>query len=62
MKIILKLFDCLDLATFFDAGANYFGGYPWEPATKAIRERESPITLLRPILFFEVKKTGAPVL
>lgn len=38
-----------DLATFFGEGnawrlvPNYFGGYPWEPATKAILERESPI-------------------
>lgn len=39
-----------DLATFFGEGnawrlvPNYFGGYPWEPATKAILQRESPIT------------------
>jgi len=38
-----------DLATFFGEGnawrlvPNYFGGYPWDPATKAILERESPI-------------------
>lgn len=38
-----------DLATFFGEGnawrlvPNYFGGYPWEPATKATIERESPI-------------------
>ena len=39
-----------DLSTFFGEGnawrlvPNYFGGYPWEKATKAILERESPIT------------------
>ena len=39
-----------DLATFFGEGnawrlvPNYFGGYPWEPATRAILQRESPIT------------------
>jgi dipeptidyl aminopeptidase/acylaminoacyl peptidase len=39
-----------DLSTFFGEGnawrlvPNYFGGYPWETATKAILERESPIT------------------
>ncbi|MBM3415923.1 MAG: S9 family peptidase [Bacteroidetes bacterium] len=38
-----------DLATFFGEGnawrlvPNYFGGYPWEPATKATLGRESPI-------------------
>jgi dipeptidyl aminopeptidase/acylaminoacyl peptidase len=38
-----------DLATFFGEGnawrlvPNYFGGYPWEAATKATLERESPI-------------------
>ncbi|HLZ87317.1 MAG TPA: S9 family peptidase, partial [Puia sp.] len=38
-----------DLATFFGEGnawrlvPNYFGGYPWEPATKAILQKESPI-------------------
>lgn len=38
-----------DLATFFGEGnawrlvPNYFGGYPWEAATKATIERESPI-------------------
>ena len=44
-----------DLATFFGEGnawrlvPNYFGGYPWEPATKAILERESPITYVENI-------------
>lgn len=44
-----------DLATFFGEGnawrlvPNYFGGYPWEPATKAILERESPITYVQNI-------------
>ncbi|AXY76542.1 S9 family peptidase [Paraflavitalea soli] len=39
-----------DLATFFGEGnawrlvPNYFGGYPWQPETKTILERESPIT------------------
>jgi dipeptidyl aminopeptidase/acylaminoacyl peptidase len=39
-----------DLSTFFGEGnawrlvPNYFGGYPWQTATKAILERESPIT------------------
>ncbi len=38
-----------DLATFFGEGnawrlvPYYFGGYPWEPATKATLTRESPI-------------------
>lgn len=44
-----------DLATFFGEGnawrlvPNYFGGYPWEPATKAILQRESPITYVNNI-------------
>lgn len=44
-----------DLATFFGEGnawrlvPNYFGGYPWEPKTKAILERESPITYVENI-------------
>ncbi len=44
-----------DLATFFGEGnawrlvPNYFGGYPWEAATKAILERESPITYVKDI-------------
>jgi dipeptidyl aminopeptidase/acylaminoacyl peptidase len=44
-----------DLATFFGEGnawrlvPNYFGGYPWEPATKKILERESPITYVQNI-------------
>jgi dipeptidyl aminopeptidase/acylaminoacyl peptidase len=44
-----------DLATFFGEGnawrlvPNYFGGYPWEPQTKAILERESPITYVQNI-------------
>lgn len=44
-----------DLATFFGEGnawrlvPNYFGGYPWQPATKAILERESPITYVQNI-------------
>jgi dipeptidyl aminopeptidase/acylaminoacyl peptidase len=39
-----------DLGTFFGEGnawrlvPNYFGGYPWEPATRAILQRESPIS------------------
>jgi dipeptidyl aminopeptidase/acylaminoacyl peptidase len=42
-----------DLATFFGEGnawrlvPNYFGGYPWEPSTKAILQRESPITYVQ---------------
>ena len=45
-----------DLATFFGEGnawrlvPNYFGGYPWEPATKTILERESPITYVQNIV------------
>jgi dipeptidyl aminopeptidase/acylaminoacyl peptidase len=45
-----------DLATFFGEGnawrlvPNYFGGYPWEPATKAILERESPINYVQNII------------
>lgn len=44
-----------DLATFFGEGnawrliPNYFGGYPWEPATKAILQRESPINYVQNI-------------
>lgn len=44
-----------DLATFFGEGnawrlvPNYFGGYPWEPATKAILQRESPISYVQNI-------------
>jgi dipeptidyl aminopeptidase/acylaminoacyl peptidase len=44
-----------DLATFFGEGnawrlvPNYFGGYPWEPQTKAILQRESPITYVQNI-------------
>ena len=44
-----------DLATFFGEGnawrliPNYFGGYPWEAATKAVLERESPITYVKDI-------------
>jgi dipeptidyl aminopeptidase/acylaminoacyl peptidase len=44
-----------DLATFFGEGnawrlvPNYFGGYPWDPATKAILERESPINYVQNI-------------
>ena len=44
-----------DLATFFGEGnawrlvPNYFGGYPWEPRTRAILQRESPITYVENI-------------
>lgn len=44
-----------DLSTFFGEGnawrlvPNYFDGYPWESATKAILERESPITYVNNI-------------
>lgn len=44
-----------DLGTFFGEGnawrlvPNYFGGYPWETATKAILQRESPITYVQNI-------------
>ncbi len=44
-----------DLVTFFGEGnawrlvPNYFGGYPWEPATKAILERESPYNYVQNI-------------
>lgn len=44
-----------DLATFFGEGnawrlvPNYFGGYPWEEATKKILERESPINYVQNI-------------
>jgi len=51
-----------DLATFFGEGNAwrlvpiYFGGYPWEPATKAILQRESPITyvdkITTPLIIF----------
>lgn len=44
-----------DLATFFGEGnawrlvPNYFGGYPWDPATKEILQRESPINYVQNI-------------
>lgn len=44
-----------DLATFFGEGnawrlvPNYFGGYPWQPETRAILERESPINYVQNI-------------
>jgi dipeptidyl aminopeptidase/acylaminoacyl peptidase len=51
-----------DLNTFFGEGnawrlvPNYFGGYPWEPAAKAVLEHESPITyvanIITPLLIF----------
>ncbi len=51
-----------DLNTFFGEGnawrlvSNYFGGYPWEPAAKAVLEHESPITyvanITTPLIIF----------
>ncbi len=44
-----------DLATFFGEGnawrlvPKYFGGYPWEPYTKALLQRESPISYVQNI-------------
>jgi dipeptidyl aminopeptidase/acylaminoacyl peptidase len=44
-----------DLSTFFGEGnawrlvPNYFGGYPWQPETKAILQRESPISYVENI-------------
>ena len=44
-----------DLATFFGEGnawrlvPNYFGGYPWEPAVRAVLTRESPISYVQNI-------------
>jgi dipeptidyl aminopeptidase/acylaminoacyl peptidase len=44
-----------DLSTFFGEGnawrlvPNYFGGYPWDAETKAILQRESPITYVQNI-------------
>ena len=44
-----------DLGTFFGEGnawrlvPNYFGGYPWEAATKTLLQRESPITYVQNI-------------
>lgn len=44
-----------DLSTFFGEGnawrlvPNYFGGYPWDPATKEILQRESPINYVQNI-------------
>jgi dipeptidyl aminopeptidase/acylaminoacyl peptidase len=44
-----------DLATFFGEGNAYllvpqeFGGYPWEPETRQLLERESPITYVADI-------------
>ncbi len=44
-----------DLNTFFGEGnawrlvPGYFGGYPWEPATKEVLDRESPISYVQNI-------------
>ena len=44
-----------DLATFFGEGnawrlvPNYFGGYPWDSATKALLQRESPVSYVQNI-------------
>lgn len=44
-----------DLATFFGEGnawrlvPDYFGGYPWQPAVRAVLTRESPITYVQNI-------------
>ena len=44
-----------DLSTFFGEGnawrlvPNYFGGYPWDAETKAILQRESPISYVQNI-------------
>lgn len=44
-----------DLSTFFGEGnawrlvPNYFGGYPWDPATREILQRESPINYVQNI-------------
>lgn len=44
-----------DLSTFFGEGnawrlvPNYFGGYPWQPETKALLQRESPISYVQNI-------------
>jgi dipeptidyl aminopeptidase/acylaminoacyl peptidase len=44
-----------DLNTFFGEGnawrlvPGYFGGYPWEPATKQVLDRESPISYVQNI-------------
>ncbi|MDQ6610422.1 MAG: S9 family peptidase, partial [Bacteroidota bacterium] len=44
-----------DLSTFFGEGnawrlvPRYFGGYPWEPKTKILLERESPINYVQNI-------------
>ena len=52
-----------ELSTFMGEGnawrlvPNYFGGYPWEKATKAILDRESPYTYVQniktPLLIFQ---------
>lgn len=51
-----------DLSTFFGEGnawrlvPNYFGGYPWEKVTKAVLDRESPLSYVAniktPLLIF----------
>lgn len=51
-----------DLGTFFGEGNawrlvhNYFGGYPWEPATRTLLQHESPITyvanITTPLIIF----------
>jgi dipeptidyl aminopeptidase/acylaminoacyl peptidase len=44
-----------DLSTFFGEGnawrlvPNYFGGYPWQPETKKILQRESPVNYVENI-------------
>ena len=61
-----------ELSTFMGEGnawrlvPNYFGGYPWEKATKAILDRESPYTYVQniktPLLIFHGEndlRTGA---
>ena len=48
-KLLVRSVGFTHLATFFGEGnawrlgTDYFGGYPWEAATKATLQRESPI-------------------
>jgi dipeptidyl aminopeptidase/acylaminoacyl peptidase len=54
-KAAAALRGVYDLSTFFGEGNAYrlvpeeFGGYPWEPATRKLLDRESPITYVEQI-------------
>jgi dipeptidyl aminopeptidase/acylaminoacyl peptidase len=54
-KAAAALRGVYDLATFFGEGNAYrlvpeeFGGYPWDPETRRLLEKESPITYVENI-------------